>query len=370
MGVKMYPVLPGDTTKYPVHEIASSLNWQPQHHQNCKEPPPKQPCNKDFIQETINNTFVLQWQKITANASNIEANLELIDSGVTQSIIRTQNATNILHTIDDDTDSNNVSSSDEISMGSLPGLQERNMQDSDNDESTDGEMQFEFDLSEFSDDTMVSTPTGLYSESPSDDDTMNSRPPPFGLDNNVLPTALRSRTFSRTNYTSSLTLSSCSSSISMPGLAQRFQDDSSSDGSTSDTSFNLGPPPPLIQRNCDIFDSSDDNSSYSDDSATVSLSVSTWTSDSSICSSEPDYNLSYLTASDYESLQGINDDDDGDASFITAASSVYKLTGSIIFELPDDNTQPTERHICLSFITPDGTNENDASLQFYFENKD
>ena len=54
----------------------------------------------------------------------------------------------------------------------------------------------------------------------------------------------------------------------MPGLAQRFQDDSSSDGSTSDTSFDLGPPAPLIQQNCDIFDSSDD-SSYSDDSATM-----------------------------------------------------------------------------------------------------
>ena len=77
-------------------------------------------------------------------------------------------------------------------MGSMPGLQERNIQDYDNDESTNGEIQFEFDLSEFSDDTMASTPTGLYSESPSDDDTMNSGPSPFGLsdlNNNVLPTA-------------------------------------------------------------------------------------------------------------------------------------------------------------------------------------
>ena len=32
MGVKMYPVLPGDMLKYPVHEITSSLEWQPQRH--------------------------------------------------------------------------------------------------------------------------------------------------------------------------------------------------------------------------------------------------------------------------------------------------------------------------------------------------
>ena len=46
-----------------------------------------------------------------------------------------------------------------------------------------GEMQFEFDLSEveFSDNTMASTPTGLYSESTSDDNTMDSGPPPLGL---------------------------------------------------------------------------------------------------------------------------------------------------------------------------------------------
>ena len=101
---------------------------------------------------------------------------------------------------------------------------------------------------------------------------------------------------------SSLTTYSCLSSISLPSLAPRVQngDDSSSDSSASDTSFDFGPPP-LIQRNCDIFDSSDDNSSYSGDSATMPLSVSTPTSDSSICSSEPDDNLSFLTASDYES---------------------------------------------------------------------
>ena len=68
----------------------------------------------------------------------------------------------------------------------------------------------------------------------------------------------------------------------MPSLAQRIQDDSSSNGSTSDTSFNLGPPPPLIQRNRNIFDSSDDNSYYSDDSATMPLSVSAPIADSCI----------------------------------------------------------------------------------------
>ena len=60
MGVKMYPVLPGDTTKYPVHEITSSLEWQPQRHQNSDEPPPKQPCNREIAQEVINNTFLLE----------------------------------------------------------------------------------------------------------------------------------------------------------------------------------------------------------------------------------------------------------------------------------------------------------------------
>ena len=108
MGVKMYPILLEDTTTYPVHEITSSPEWQPQRHQNCTEPSPNRPYNKELAQETINNTFVLEWQKITANASNIDANPELIDSGATQSIIHTQNATNILHTIDDDTDSSIV----------------------------------------------------------------------------------------------------------------------------------------------------------------------------------------------------------------------------------------------------------------------
>ena len=73
-----------------------------------------------------------------------------MDSGATETDICAQTATNVLHTIDDDTSSSNFSSSDESSMRSLPGLQERNMQDSDDDESTNGDMQFEFDLSEFS----------------------------------------------------------------------------------------------------------------------------------------------------------------------------------------------------------------------------
>ena len=62
--------------------------------------------------------------------------------------------------------------------------------------------------------------------------------------------------------------------------------------------------------------------------------------------------MSYLTASDYEIQQGIDDDDDGDASFVTAALSAYELTGSIVFELPDEDTQPNEQHVCLSFVTP------------------
>jgi len=61
---------------------------------------------------------------------------------------------------------------------------------------------------------------------------------------------------------------------------------------------------------------------------------------------------------------------DGDASFVTAVSSAYASTGSIIFELPDGNTQPIERHVYLSFVTPGDTDKNDASIQFYFENKD
>ena len=103
----------------------------------------------------------------------------------------------------------------------------------------------------------------------------------------------------------------------MPGLAQWFQDDSSSDGSISDASFDLGAPPPLIQWSWDIFDSSDDNLSYSDDSATMPLSVSTPSSGSSICSSLLRDNMSYLTASDYESQQGINDDDDGEGGGVS-----------------------------------------------------
>ena len=60
MGVKMYPVLPGDMLKYPVHEITSSLEWQPKRHQDCDEPPPKRPCNREIAQEFINNTFLLK----------------------------------------------------------------------------------------------------------------------------------------------------------------------------------------------------------------------------------------------------------------------------------------------------------------------
>ena len=110
-----------------------------------------------------------------ANTSNIDARPPLVDSSATETVIRAQTATNVLHTINDGTSSSDFSSSNESSMESLPGLQERNMQDSDNDESTDGDMQFEFDLSEFSDDTMASTPTGLYSDSPLTVDDFSSR---------------------------------------------------------------------------------------------------------------------------------------------------------------------------------------------------
>ena len=71
----------------------------------------------------INNTFLLQWQQITANTSNIDTSPELIDNGATQTVIRAQTATDILHTINDDTSSSDFSSSDESSMGSLPELQ-------------------------------------------------------------------------------------------------------------------------------------------------------------------------------------------------------------------------------------------------------
>ena len=121
-----------------------------------------------------------------ANASNIDAGPPLVDSRATETVIRAQTATNILDTIDDDTSTSNFSSSDESSMGSMPGLQEPNMQDSDNDESTDGEMKFEFDLSEFLDDTMASTPTGLYSNSPSTVD----KPSSSAGDTNVQSVAL------------------------------------------------------------------------------------------------------------------------------------------------------------------------------------
>jgi hypothetical protein len=49
--------------------------------------------------------------------------------------------------------------------------------------------------------------------------------------------------------------------------------------------------------------------------------------------------------------------------------SAYQLTGSIIFELPDDDKQLTEQHVCLLFVTS-VNKEDDASIQFYFENTD
>ena len=143
----------------------------------------------------------------------------------------------------------------------------------------------------------------------------------------------------------------------MPGLARQFQDDSSSDGSISDASFDLGAPPPLIQRNQDIFDSSDDNSSYSDDSATMPLSVSTPSDSSSICSKQQDDDMSFLTASDFEDHQNIDNEDNDDASFITAASSAYKSTGSIVFELPDEDIQPNTTNVYSSSVIPTENNE-------------
>ena len=138
-----------------------------------------------------------------------------MDSGATETVIRAQTVTDVLHTINDDTSSSDFSSSDESSMGSLPGLQERNMQDSDNDESTDGDMQFEFDLSEFSDDTMASTPTRLYSNSPSTIDKPSSK----AGDTNVQSAALQSGMFAHIDDMSSSSSSSCLSLFSMPGLA-------------------------------------------------------------------------------------------------------------------------------------------------------
>ena len=119
------------------------------------------------------------------------------------------------------------------------------MQDSDDDDSTNGDMQFEFDLSEFSDDTMASAPTGLYSNSPStiDGSSLNV------ADCNEQPVAQQRGMYAHIDDISSSSSSSCLSLFSMPGLAQQFQDDSSSDGSISDASFDLGVPPPLIQRN-------------------------------------------------------------------------------------------------------------------------
>ena len=77
--------------------------------------------------------------------------------------------------------------------------------------------------------------------------------------------------------------------------------------------------------------------------------------------------MSYLTASDYDIPQEVDNDNDDDASFVTAASSDYKSDGSIIFELPDEDTQPTAKHACSSFITP--VSDKNASIQFYFEDQ-
>ena len=46
------------------------------------------------------------------------------------------------------------------------------------------------------------------------------------------------------------------------------------------------------------------------------------------------------------------------------------MTNSIIFNLPDGETQPIERHVYSSFFTPAETDKNNALIQFYFENKD
>ena len=70
MGVRMYPVLPGDMQKYPIHDITSSLEWQPKRHRDCDEPPPKRPCNRDLAQEYINNTFQIKWQQILTSEGN------------------------------------------------------------------------------------------------------------------------------------------------------------------------------------------------------------------------------------------------------------------------------------------------------------
>ena len=63
----------------------------------------KRPCNREIAQEIINNTFLLKWQQIMANASNIDAGPPLVDSGATETVIRAQTATDALHTIENDT---------------------------------------------------------------------------------------------------------------------------------------------------------------------------------------------------------------------------------------------------------------------------
>lgn len=158
-------------------------------------------------------------QKIKANTANVVTNQELIDSGANQSIVRTLNETDIIHTINNDMDSSNFSSSDESSMELLPSLQERPMQDSSDDESTNSEMQFEFDLSEaeFSDDdTMGFRPPGLYSVAASNDNSSDD-----GI-HNIPPVARQSRMFPHGNNMSFSTASSCLSSISLPCLAPRI----------------------------------------------------------------------------------------------------------------------------------------------------
>ena len=94
------------------------------------------------------------------------------------------------------------------------------------------------------------------------------------------------------------------------------------------------------------------------------LSVSTPSDTSSICSKQDD-DMSFLTASDFEDHQNIEIEDDDNASFITAASSDYKSTGSIVFELPDEDTQPTATNVYSLSVIP--TENNEESIRFYFE---
>ena len=72
--------------------------------------------------------------------------------------------------------------------------------------------------------------------------------------------------------------------------------------------------------------------------------------------------MSFLTASDFKNHHYIDNDDNDDASFITAASSAYKSTGSIVFELPDEDTQATARNVCSSSVIP--VKDNEKSIQF------